>query len=75
MNGTVSNVLSSKGFGFITGENGQEYFFHMSETLDWHTLVQEFKTSGGGKIKVTFEPTKSPKGPRAGNIEIVEVMS
>lgn len=71
MNGTVSNVLSRKGFGFITGENGQEYFFHISETKEWETIANEFLVLGANTIKVTFETMKTPKGPRAVNVVMV----
>ena len=26
--GTVKRVISERGFGFIVGEDGKEYFFH-----------------------------------------------
>lgn len=71
MNGTVSNILSSKGYGFISGENGQEYFFHMTETLDWNAIIADFKGGGAGFVKVTFDPIKTPKGPRASNVVMV----
>jgi len=72
MVGVVSNVVSSKKFGFISGENGQEYFFHMTDMMsDWSTLVLDFYRIGGGKIKVEFEALKTPKGPRAKNVKIV----
>ncbi|MEO8898769.1 MAG: cold shock domain-containing protein, partial [Candidatus Dormibacter sp.] len=29
-NGTIKKVQSDRGFGFITAEDGQEYFFHRS---------------------------------------------
>jgi cold shock CspA family protein len=72
MFGTVSNVISAKGFGFISGENGQEYFFHQTETVDWDVLCSTFANFGGGKIRVFFEPSKTPKGPRASKVTIVD---
>jgi len=71
MVGTVNNVVASKRFGFILGENNQEYFFHASEVIDhWETLEALFTKYGRGKIKVTFEPTKTEKGPRAKGVTI-----
>lgn len=68
MNGTLNNIVSAKMFGFILGENEQEYFFHRSDVPDiWDEMVMEFERLGR-KVKVTFEPTKTPKGPRAANI-------
>jgi CspA family cold shock protein len=58
--GTVKKVVSDRGFGFIAGEDGKEYFFHRSgvqSSLDFDRLV-------GGE-RVTFEIEQSPKGPRA----------
>src|ERR1019366_5720436 len=34
MNGTISRVLVDKGFGFITGEDRQEYFMHRGAIRD-----------------------------------------
>lgn len=74
MVGTISNLLSAKKFGFIAGENGQEYFFHLADVLsEWTDIVDQFESLGGAKIKVTFEPIKTPKGPRAKNVMLFEV--
>jgi cold shock CspA family protein len=73
MTGTVSNIIAAKKFGFISGDNGQEYFFHREETLsNWDELVSDFSQAGAGKIKVTFEPVKTPKGPRAKDVTVFE---
>ncbi len=59
-NGTVKKVISERGFGFITGEDGKDYFFHrdgLSASVDFDRLV-------GGE-PVAFEIESSPKGPRA----------
>ncbi|OGN82438.1 MAG: hypothetical protein A2X23_02150 [Chloroflexi bacterium GWC2_73_18] len=58
--GTVKKVISDRGFGFITAEDGKEYFFHrggLEASLDFDRLV-------GGE-RVTFDVEASPKGPRA----------
>ncbi len=58
--GTVKKVVADRGFGFITAEDGKEYFFHRSglqPSLDFDRLV-------GGE-RVSFEVEQSPKGPRA----------
>jgi len=59
-NGTVKKVISERGFGFITGEDGKDYFFHrdgLSASVDFDRLV-------GGE-PVAFEIESSPTGPRA----------
>lgn len=63
-NGTVKKVVADRGFGFITGEDGKDYFFHrdsLAATLSFDTLM-------GGE-KVQFEVEQDPKGPRAKNVE------
>ena len=74
MVGTVSNIVKDKGFGFIMGDNGQEYFFHMSEVPDsgWIDIETEFFNKGKGAVKVTFEPVKTPKGPRAKGVVLFQ---
>ncbi len=60
--GTVKWFNESKGFGFITSEDGSEVFVH-------HTSIQGggFKTLAEGD-KVTFDVEKGPKGPKAINV-------
>lgn len=74
MKGLVSNIVVAKKFGFISGENGQEYFFHMTDVLDgqWDKLLADLIARGGGKIKVQFEAIKTPKGPRAKDVQITD---
>jgi cold shock protein len=64
--GTIKKVVSDRGFGFITAEDGKDYFFHRSgltASLDFDRLV-------GGE-KVEFEVEQSPKGVRAKNVQSV----
>jgi len=73
MVGKVSNIVTAKKFGFISSDNGQEYFFHMTDMIsDWDDLVSDFNRIGGNKVKVTFEPNKTVKGPRARNVSVIE---
>src|ERR1035437_2941727 len=62
-NGTVKKVRSDRGFGFISAEDGEEYFFHRS-SLD-SSLNFDSPTVGEA---VTFEVEKSDKGPRANRV-------
>jgi CspA family cold shock protein len=62
--GTVKKLVSDRGFGFITAENGKDYFFHrdgLASSLDFDRLV------GGEKVQFEIEP--SPKGDRAKNVQ------
>ena len=64
--GTIKKVVSDRGFGFITAENGKDYFFHrdgLDSSLDFDRLI-------GGE-KVEFEIEQSPKGDRAKNVQAV----
>ncbi len=62
--GTIKKVIADRGFGFITAEDGKDYFFHRNEldsTLDFDRLF-------GGE-RVNFEVQQSPKGPRAARVQ------
>ena len=62
MKGTVKWFNDSKGFGFITAEDGQDVFVH-------HTSIQGqgFKSLAEGD-RVTFDVEKGDKGPKAVNV-------
>ena len=58
--GTVKKVIADRGFGFITGDDGKDYFFHRSgvePTLDFDRLV--------GGDRVAFEIEANSRGLRA----------
>jgi cold shock protein len=61
-NGTVKWFNESKGFGFITKEDGEDIFVH-------HTSISGsgFKSLNEGQA-VTFDVEKGPKGLRATNV-------
>lgn len=61
--GTIKKLIADRGFGFITAEDGKDYFFHrdgVAASLDFDRL-----TPGE---KVSFDTEASPRGPRATNI-------
>ncbi|MDA8088569.1 MAG: cold-shock protein [Nitrospiraceae bacterium] len=60
--GTVKWFNESKGYGFITAEDGTDVFAHYSEIQN-----SGFKTLAEGD-SVSFEVTKGDKGPKATNI-------
>ncbi len=60
--GTVKWFNESKGFGFITQENGTDVFAHYSAIQG-----NGFKTLAEGD-KVSFDVTQGDKGPKAENI-------
>ena len=62
-NGTIKKLVRDRGFGFITGDDGKEYFFHraaLDRTLDFDALA--------GNENVTFEVEQSDRGPRARSV-------
>lgn len=65
MNGTVKWFNSEKGFGFITGEDGNDVFVHFSQINK-----DGFKTLEEGEA-VTFTIADGPKGPQAENVTSV----
>ena len=61
--GTIKKIVADRGFGFITGEDGKDYFFHrdgLTESIDFDRL------SGGESV--TFDIESNPRGPRASNV-------
>jgi CspA family cold shock protein len=61
--GTIKKIVADRGFGFITGEDGKDYFFHrdaLEASLVFERLV--------GDEKVEFDAQSSPRGPRAINV-------
>jgi len=71
MIGTVSRLIADKGFGFITGEDGQDYFFHRSDMQGFFDDLA-VDIAKKRKIKVQFDSVPSPKGARAGNVTRVD---
>ena len=66
-NGTIKKLISDRGFGFITGEDGKDYFFHrdgIDASMDFDRLV-------GGE-QVTFDIESNPRGPRATHVRAAE---
>ncbi|HEY6570370.1 MAG TPA: cold shock domain-containing protein [Candidatus Limnocylindrales bacterium] len=58
--GTIKKVVADRGFGFITAEDGKDYFFHRGGLV----APLDFDRLNGGE-SVEFEIEASPKGPRA----------
>ena len=64
--GTVKWFNAEKGYGFITGEDGNDVFVHFSGLN-----MEGFKTLEEG-ASVEFDITDGAKGPQAVNVEVVK---
>lgn len=62
MKGTIARLVTDRGFGFITPENGEkDIFFHANEANGIFDSLHEGDA-------VTFEIANGPKGPAATNV-------
>jgi len=62
--------VNEKGFGFIEGEDGQDYFCHRSSFKGkWMQLIEEVE--GGHQVPVSFDAGESTKGKRAENVRLL----
>ena len=61
MRGTVKSFLPEKAYGFIRGEDGRDYFFHLND------LVNRFEPVP--LQTVYFDPTATRKGLKARSIQ------
>ena len=61
MKGTVKFFNERKGFGFITAEDGKDYFVHSSGLKEGVTLHEN--------DAVTFDVVEGDRGPKAENVE------
>lgn len=61
--GTVKFFNPNKGFGFITGDDGKEYYVHKSALREGVTIE--------ANDRVSFKPVEGDKGPKAEEVEWV----
>jgi CspA family cold shock protein len=60
MDGRIKTI-TTKGFGFIEGADGKEYFFHRTGCTSIFENLKEGES-------VRFHVKESPKGPRAEDV-------
>ena len=64
MNGTVKFFNTMKGFGFITAEDGNEYFVHQTDLKEGVTI--------NDNDTVVFDIEQGDRGPKAVNVSRAE---
>ncbi|MFH1788158.1 MAG: cold shock domain-containing protein [Candidatus Altiarchaeota archaeon] len=64
VDGTVKFFNRNKHFGFITGDDGKDYFVHESG------LAQGVRIDEG--TRVTFDVVDGDRGPKAENVTLAE---
>ena len=62
MKGTVKFFNEMKGFGFIAGEDGKEYFVHQTGLKEGAILHEN--------DSVEFDVEEGDRGPKAVNVEM-----
>ena len=62
MKGKVKFFDATRGFGFITAEDGKEYFVHQTGLKEGVTLHEN--------DSVTFDVEEGDRGPKAVNVEV-----
>ena len=67
MIGKLEKIIVEKGFGFIQGEDGNQYFFHRSGFNGFfEELAQDYYNNQN--VQLTFNPMKTDKGYRAEDV-------
>jgi cold shock protein len=67
MEGTVKFFNRKKGFGFITGDDGKDYFVHVSALAEG-TFLRD-------NDRVSFDSGEGERGSKAENVQLLEKAS
>jgi len=67
MEGAVKFFNRKKGFGFIAGDDGNEYFVHFT-ALPKRTFLRD-------NDRVSFDPAEGERGPKADNVKLLKMAS
>ncbi|HLC52827.1 MAG TPA: cold shock domain-containing protein [Candidatus Nanoarchaeia archaeon] len=67
MEGTVKFFNRQKGFGFISGDDGKDYFVHFTALPQGVTLRDN--------DRVSFEPAEGDRGLKAESVKLLEKAS
>ena len=64
MKGKIKWFNLNKGFGFVQGEDDEDYFLHISQVPNGEQLKEE--------QPVEFEVVQTDKGNQAHNLQLIE---
>lgn len=64
MEGKVKWFNTMKGYGFLEGDDGEEYFVHRTAIAEG-TMIKE-------NDKVSFEPSEGDRGKQAKNVTLIQ---
>lgn len=64
--GRIKKLIKDRGFGFISDTDGRDVFFHQ------YSLIETKFETLGEEQEVEFEVEKTPKGPRAVNVRLLQ---
>ena len=62
ISGTVKSCNTSQGWGFIEGDDGEDYFIHLSKVRKGQSISQ--------KSRVKFDVSQGQQGPEAENVTL-----
>ena len=60
--GTIKLWKDSEGWGFIEGDDGEDYFLHVSKIRAGQTVSND--------CRVKFDVTQGQRGPEADNVSL-----
>jgi len=60
--GIVKSWSLSQGWGFIEGEDGEDYFLHVSKVRSGQTITVN--------LRVKFDTSQGQRGPEAENVTL-----
>ena len=64
MEGIVKWYKREKGYGFVSGEDGEDYFVHMS-AIPQGTFIRK-------DDRISFDPVDTERGKQAQNIQLLQ---